>query len=219
MLGSVLGGAIVVMVFALPRNALRGLLAFAFLIGVFGVLWFTGTLPRSVIDRLNSSTQEFFAFEDVRGVDITSENYAVAERLAHWQAALNMIESHPWLGIGLGNYEIVYPQYRLINWPEPLGHAHNYYLNIFAEAGLIGFLGYIKVWLVIIALTWKIRNHPDILARLVGVGLLGTWTYLSIHNFFDNLYVNNLFLQLGLMLGVVVVLVDQIHTSKRLKIE
>ncbi len=214
-----LGGAIVVMVFALPRNALRGLLALIFLIGVFGVLWLTGTLPRSVIDRLNSSTQEFFAFEDVRGVDITSENYAVAERLAHWQAALNMIESHPWLGIGLGNYEIVYPQYRLINWPEPLGHAHNYYLNIFAEAGFIGFLGYIKVWLVIIALTWKIRNHPDILARLIGIGLLGTWAYLSIHNFFDNLYVNNLFLHLGLMLGIVAVLVSQIHTSKRLEIE
>ena len=29
-------------------------------------------------------------FEDVRGVGINDANYAVLERLAHWQAALEM---------------------------------------------------------------------------------------------------------------------------------
>jgi O-antigen ligase len=153
----------------------------------------------------------------MRGIDITPENYAVAERLAHWQAALNMARSHPWLGVGLGNYELVYPSYSLINWHEALGHAHNYYLNIFAEGGLVGLLGYGKAWLLIIGATWWLRRHPNTLSRLVGIGLLGSWTYLVVHSLFDNLYVNNLFIHLGLILGILAVLYNQLNQSTRLR--
>lgn len=210
--------AVIVIIFAIPRRFWWSIYSFIGIIGLVAIVWFSGILPSSVVDRLSNSTQEFFAFEDVRGVDITPENYAVAERLAHWQAALNMATDHPWLGVGLGHYEVVYPQYRLINWFEPLGHAHNYYLNIFAEAGIIGLLAYGKVWIVIIALTWRTRSHPDILARFVSIGLLGSWSYLTIHSLFDNLYVNNLFLHLGLMLGILVVLHYQTRMGKRLEI-
>ncbi len=210
------GVSVGVVVLALPRHAWRGLLIAAVIAGGFALLWFANALPASIVERISSSTQEFFAFEDVRGVDITPENYAVAERLAHWQAALNMVNAHPWLGVGLGNYEVVYSQYRLINWPEPLGHAHNYYLNILAEAGIIGLLGYGKVWLVIMWANWRARQHPDFLARCILVGLLGTWTYLAVHSFFDNLYVNNLFLHLGLMLGVLAILYNQTRRPIRL---
>ncbi len=201
--------AIAVMAFALPRKIQTGLITLALVIILVGTLWLTGLLPASVTARISSSTEEFFAFEDVRGVDITSENYAVVERLSHWQAALNMARDYPWLGVGMGNYELVYAQYRLINWDEPLGHAHNYYLNMLAEGGIIGLLVYGKVWLSIIWLTWRTRQHPDILSRMIAVGLLGTWTYLSIHSIFDNLYVNNIFLHIGLMLGILGILYHQ----------
>jgi len=142
----------------------------------------------------------------------------VAERLAHWQAALNMVSAHPLLGIGLGNYEVVYPVYRLVNWLEALGHAHNYYLNILAEAGIVGLLVYGKVWVGIMALSWRGRYHPDILSRFVLIGLLGAWVYLAVHSFFDNLYVNNLFLHMGLMLGILATLYNQTRTHMRLGI-
>jgi putative inorganic carbon (hco3(-)) transporter len=202
-------GAFLVVALALPRNTWRGITLFVAIFGIVTLLWFAGVVPRSVIDRLRTSTQEFFAFEDVRGIDITPENYAVAERLAHWQAAINMFTSNPWLGIGLGNYEVVYPEFRLINWRESLGHAHNYYLNILAEGGILGFLAYGKAWIVIILLSWRGRAHPDMLARCVIIGLMGSWVYLTIHSFFDNLYVNNLFLHIGLMLGLVATLYNQ----------
>lgn len=197
------------MVFALPRKFWHGLLLVGGITGVIVTLWFAPLLPASIIERMNSATAEYFSFSDVRGVDITPDNYAVVERLAHWQAALNMATEESWLGVGLGNYEIVYDNYRLINWREPLGHAHNYYLNILAEAGIIGLLGYGKAWLVIMWLTWRTRKHPDNLARLAAVGLLGSWAYLSIHHLFDSLYVNNLFIHLGLMLGILSVLYNQ----------
>ncbi len=217
--GSWLGFAasMIVVAFALPRKLWHGLTLMACLGGLIGALWVAGLLPASIVARISSSTEEFFTFDDVRGVDITPENYAVVERLSHWQAALNMARANPWLGVGFGNYEAAYPAYRLINWHEHLGHAHNYYLNILAEIGLIGLLGYGKVWVVIIGLNWRTRQHPDTLCRLVAVGLLGTWTYLSVHSVFDNLYVNNLFLQIGLMLGILAILYNQANNHVQLR--
>jgi len=205
-------GALLVVSLVLPRRVWRGIVLFGGICGLAILLWSIGLVPRSILERLNTSTQEFFAFEDVRGIDITPENYAVVERLAHWQAAINMAASSPWLGVGLGNYEVAYPVYRLINWQEPLGHAHNYYLNLFAESGVIGLLVYGKVWVIIIVVSWWARRHPDRVVRFVVIGLMGSWTYLSIHSLFDNLYVNNLFLHIGLMFGILAVLYNQSRT-------
>ena len=206
--GSWLGFAasIVAMLLALPRKWWYGVAPVLLASFVIVMLWLTGRLPASVISRVQSVTDEITAFSDVRGVDITPENYANVERLAHWQAAINMAQANPWLGVGFGNYEIAYPQYDLLNWPLAQGHAHNYYLNVFAEAGIIGLVAYITMWLVVMVLTWRARRHPDPLARFIVVGLFGTWTYLAFHSLTDNLYVNNLFLHLGALLGILAVL-------------
>ncbi|MEP6985812.1 MAG: O-antigen ligase family protein, partial [Chloroflexota bacterium] len=211
-----LGAALLIMGFLIPRRLWIGALLFVVIAGVGLIIWFGGLVPQSIVQRLQTSTEEFFAFEDVRGVDITPENFAVAERLAHWQAAINMITAHPFLGVGFGNYAAAYPSYQLINWNEPLGHAHNYYLNIFAEVGIIGLLVYGKVWGTIFHRTWQAACHPDILSRLVIIGLLGAWVYLSVHSFFDNLYVNNIFFHLAVMFSIVVLVLKEAKASVRI---
>lgn len=193
--------AAIVIVFALPRRTLQSILAALAVIGCITAIWLTGILPASIGNRIASSTAEFFAFEDVRGVDITTENYAVVERLAHWQAALNMAAANP-SGVGLGNYEIVYPQYRLLHWVFPLGHAHNFYLNILAELGIIGLIAYSIFLLSCLYYTWCGRQHPSPSVRCLSVGLLGSWTYLIVHSLLDNLYVNNVFLHIGVLIGL-----------------
>lgn len=208
-----LGVALAAACFALPRFWWQRFATISVLILLGGGLVLSGRLPASISDRIASSTAELFAFNDVRGVDISPENYAVVERLAHWQAALNMASENPWLGVGFGNYEIAYPTYRLINWKFPLGHAHNYYLNVLAEAGIIGLVTYLGLWVSIIGLTWRASRHPNPLARAVLIGLLGTWVYLAVHSLTDNLYVNNLFLHLGVMLGILAVLYNQVRVS------
>ncbi len=212
-----LAASLAVLALAIPRKAWRGVLALAVLGSLLASFWFVGLLPQSIVNRISSATEEYLTFSDVRGVRITSENYPVVERLAHWQAALNMASSYPWLGVGLGNYEAVYHDFRLVNWYFPLGHAHNYYLNILAEAGIFGLLCYGKVWLGIMGLTWRVRTHPDLVARFLAIGLLGSWTYLTVHSLFDNLYVNNLFIHIGLMLGILAILYNQ--TWKHHKVE
>ncbi len=199
----------IVLGIALPRKRWLSI-TIAISISLAGAaVWTVGWVPASIADRVSSTTQELFAFNDVRAVDITSENFAVVERLAHWQAAVNMVTDHPWLGVGLGNYEIAYERYRLINWTEPLGHAHNYYLNILAEGGIIGFAAYAAMWIMIVRSTLRVRHHPDPLLHAISAGLIATWSYLLIHSLTDNLYVNNMFLHLGIMLGLLAMIERQ----------
>jgi putative inorganic carbon (hco3(-)) transporter len=202
-----------VMVFAIPRKlSLSISLSLAMILLVLG-MWVSGLIPKSIISRLTTAATDFITIDDIRGVDITTVNYAVVERIAHWQAAINIAEAKPLTGVGLGNYEIVYDNYRLLNWKEPLGHAHNYYLNILAETGIIGFLMYIAFWIIIFAITWQTRYHPDTFSRSMAIGLLGAWTYIAIHSIFDNLYVNNLFLHIGLLLSILAILHQQVSQT------
>lgn len=165
-----------------------------------------GLLPSSLVARLSDFAQDLTGIEDVRGQEISNERYAVLERLAHWQAAVGMINDHPWLGVGFGNYEVAYPRYALMNWKYPLGHAHNYYLNMLAETGIVGFLSYVGGWLALIFITIRVLPRRIGLDRGVVVGLIGVWVALSVHSIFDKLYVNNLFLHIGTMFGLIITL-------------
>lgn len=198
--------AILALVVAFPRKLWQGLGLFAIVIVIGGILWMSGRLPSSLTDRIGSATQELFVLSDVRGVDINPENYAVIERLAHWQAALNMGRANAWLGVGFGNYDATYEIYRLINWKFSLGHAHNYYLNVLAETGIIGLVAYIGLFIHLLVLTWRTRKHPDSLARFTAIGLLGSWVYLMTHSMTDNLYVNNVFIHFGVMIGILAII-------------
>lgn len=202
------------LVFA-PRRLWIGIglttIAFALLIGLSNA----GFLPAAINERL-ADAGELFQFRDVRGAAINDANYALIERLARWQAALNMLTDQPWAGVGFGNYQAVYEQYRLINWPTPLGHAHNVYLNVAAETGLPGLAAYVFLWVVIFGLTIQTIRQTNSIQRTLAVGLLGTWVYLSVHNLVDNLYVNNIHLLIGVLLGLLVALRPLNHPPRTL---
>ena len=205
--------ALGVMLLFAPRRPLIGFALMGVLaIGGLGA-WAAGVLPASVVARISDFSQEFAGFGDIRGLVITDANYAVLERLAHWQAAIGMANDSPWLGVGFGDYEVAYPRYQLMNWRFPLGHAHNYYLNLLAETGIIGLIGYIVAWLMIFALTLRVLYRTKGLDRGIALGLLGTWVHLAVHSIFDKLYVNNLYLHLGVMLGLIGYLVINSRNS------
>jgi O-antigen ligase len=158
-------------------------------------------IPVSITGRVTSFSQDL-QFGDVRGVDINDANYAVLERLAHWQAALDMARENVWLGVGFGNYETAYAAYALINWPAPLGHAHNYYLNLLAETGIIGLAAYLLLWTAVFWQTVRLLKRLDWPDRGIALGLLAAWTALTVHHLVDKLYVNNIYIHLGVMLAL-----------------
>ncbi|MCQ3932289.1 MAG: hypothetical protein DPW16_17710 [Chloroflexi bacterium] len=206
--------AVVVMIWLTPPKFWQGTLAMVVVGSLFVGLWSAGLLPASISDRITSFTEDFSGFKDMRGVVINDDNFAVVERLAHWQAAIRMAEERPLLGVGFGNYEAAYEKFMLVNWPLALGHAHNYYLNLLAETGIVGLIAYLVMGAVIIRLTFRaIQKANTPIERGMAVGLMGIWTHLSIHSLFDKLYVNNLFLVIGVLLGLLAVLLSRSKQS------
>lgn len=175
------------------------ILALAAVIGLTGA---TQLLPAAITQRFADVVPYFTPF-DVRTVEVNDANWAVVERMAHWQAAWNMFSEHPWLGVGFGNYPAVYPAYAISIWTDPLGHAHNYYLNVAAEAGIVGLAAYLLVLGAAFIQTWKVFRRSSGLIRAVAAGTLGTLVYLCVHNLVDNLYVHGLNILLAMLLGIV----------------
>jgi O-antigen ligase len=205
-----------VIVFA-PRRLWIGLaLGAIVLIGLIA-LSNAGLLPASIGERL-ADAGTLLEIRDVRGVPINDANYSLIERQAHWQAALNMLTEQPWTGVGFSNYQPLYEQYRLLNWPMPLGHAHNIYLNVAAETGVIGLALYLLLWISIFALTFRTIRRAQGFDRAVAVGLMGTWVYLGTHMLVDNLYVNNTHIMIGALFGLLAVIagraLDSISNSQ-----
>ena len=159
-------------------------------------------LPASVLQRF-SDFVPYLGVADVRGVEVTDANFAVLERMAHWQSAVGMWTDRPWLGVGIGNYEVAYARYALPLWATPLGHAHNYYLNIGAEAGIVGLLSYLALWGTAMLQSWKAARHNRSWDWGIALGVLGVIVHLSVHNFFDNLFVHGMYLHLAIMLGMI----------------
>ncbi len=135
-----LAAAIIFIVFAgMPRlHSIFGLLAIGFL-GVVS-LFLASLLSTSLllpVARILGTNQ--FSFTSP-----SPQDYSTAERLAHWIAGIHMFLDHPILGVGIGNYPDAYPQYYITIFVNSLGHAHNYYINIAAETGVIGLLAFLS---------------------------------------------------------------------------
>jgi O-antigen ligase len=202
--GAWLGFAAALVVVNLARSR-QGALVFAavvLVVAVMGLVGGFGLLPASVMERLTSFLP-FVGVQDVRAIEVTDDNYASIERLAHWQSALDMWRDHPWLGVGFGNYEAAYSRYALPKWPLALGHAHNYYLNVAAEAGLIGLIAYLLLWGTAFWQTWRaFGGATDTYGKALALGALGTLVHVSVHNVVDNLWVHNMYIQAAIALGL-----------------
>src|SRR4029079_5076444 len=97
-----------------------------------------------------------------------------------------------------------YPKYALPMWSDPLGHAHNYYLNVLAEAGAIGLVTYLMLWGALVWWVGRAAIVSQTWRQAMFAGVFGVLVALSIHNFFDNLFVHAMYIQVGLTLGIVV---------------
>jgi O-antigen ligase len=189
-LGSAVG--IGVMVAVAGRRSLAAGVAVALLIGAVLGLGGGALLPATFTERLTSIT-ESLAYRDVRTMVITDANFAVAERMAMWQAGLDMFNAHPLYGVGAGNYTVVYRLYNVPQFLYSRGHAHNYYIHTAAETGIIGLTAY---GLVLLA-AWldvgrALRRLRDGALRPLAVGAAGILAAVMVHNIVENLHVLNM---------------------------
>jgi len=195
--------AVPVVVLASSRKGAIASAVVAAVLALVGAAGGFGLVPASVSQRL-STFLPFAQTQDLTAVEVTDSNYASLERLAFWQAALGMWRDHPWLGVGLGNYATAYPAYSLPKWRMALGHAHNYYLNIAAETGLLGLGAYLLLWTgALVQVGQAIRRSSGLFARCLALGALGMLVHLSIHNTVDNLWVHSMYIHVAIVVGLV----------------
>ncbi len=116
----------------------------------------------------------FFLAEGLSGFALTQKLLAtstLSARVPLWMAAWSMFLDAPWLGQGPGAFSLLYPQYlaaiTLPDWvvmdPRHMPWAHNLYLELLAERGLIGLGAFVAaIVLTLQALlgnrVWS--NHP-----------------------------------------------------------
>jgi len=110
---------------------------------IISLVVFIALLPPNYVERLSTLTEFFQPRTTLR-----IEERSLQGRLSENLTALEMIKSNPLFGVGLSSYNYLFPQYS-----KKLGlalvaterEAHNLYLEVAAETGIIGFVVFIFV--------------------------------------------------------------------------
>jgi len=90
------------------------------------VLFFVGPAGRSQVDSRLEQT--------------VIQEGSLPARMAVWQESAGMIRDFPLFGVGLGAWPELFPRYRQPPWSRLFfDEAHNDYLELLAETGLLGF--------------------------------------------------------------------------------
>jgi O-antigen ligase/tetratricopeptide (TPR) repeat protein len=68
-----------------------------------------------------------------------SGDYTILDRISAWKSGLALFADFPLVGAGLGASPEILPRYQLPPWSELyFNHAHNDYLELLAETGIVG---------------------------------------------------------------------------------
>lgn len=213
-LGAVIGGA--GMALAFGRRMAQVVLIGSIILALALILGGAGLLPAALSARIGSVLGSFALF-DPGTIAVTPQNFAVVERMAQMWAGVKMFLAHPLTGVGPGNFTLAYPDVTAPPWYVSRGHAHNYYINIAAEAGITGVIAYIG-WLGAAAYQayTKTRASHDRFWRSIGVGCCGVIAAVAGHNLFENLHVLNMGIQFAAVFALVAVMPEKHHGRKRL---
>ena len=151
------------------RNALiRAALAFVLVVGVVGGTIFLG--GEAALSRF---------------VGTVNSDDPTTGRAHFWSVTLDVIRAHPLIGTGLGAFGVVYTRYDSRNGLFRLEQAHNDYLQILSDAGI---LGAVLGLFFVIALFWmgfRRRETKDNFRRGVTTGALAGCFAVLVHSFFD----------------------------------
>ena len=152
----------------LKRLAARAGMATALLIGLFlGVVLLGGEFS------LN------------RFIDSVNTDDPTTGRAHFWSVTLNIIKAHPYLGTGLGAFGVIYTQYDTRNGLFRLEQAHNDYLQVLSDAGIVGGgLALSFVVLLFYKALARAKSRDDFRRGVALAALSGCFGVL-VHSFFD----------------------------------
>jgi len=106
---------------------------------------------------------------------------SVIDRGYDWRAAIQMLKSHPWLGVGIDHYSGYFLQYRSAKYPLIYGYfqsgnnAHNVFLQIFATCGLLAGITYVGLFSFIFYRGYKAVRIRSGTEQILVAGIFAAW--------------------------------------------
>lgn len=98
--------------------------------------------------------------------------FSALARINYWEETLKVIRKSPVLGVGIGNFNLLQSRY-----------AHNSYLQIWAEMGLLGIISFL--WLITAILKNSLRNLTSSDNRAEIAALISASVVFLAHNLID----------------------------------
>jgi len=167
-----------------------------------------GALPSFIAARL-ASIARYATLFDAGAIAVTPGNFAVVERMSQMQAGARMFLAYPLTGVGPGNYSAAYPTFAVGQWYVSRGHAHNYYLHIAAETGIVGAIAYLALLAGLVRqASITLRSSTDIVWRSAAIGCCGIIAAAIGHDLFENVHVLSMGIQLASVWGLLTIIED-----------
>lgn len=120
-----------------------------------------------------------------RFIDSVNTDDPTTGRSHFWAVTIEMIRANPVLGTGLGAYGVIYTRYDTRNGLYRLEQAHNDYLQVLSDAGVVG--GALALSFVVLLFYrgfGRARSRDDF-RRGVALASLGGCFAVLVHSFFD----------------------------------
>lgn len=121
-------------------------------------------------------------FSRVNSIVHSEKEQSATERYLMWESAYRMGMDNFFMGVGKGNYADKYQkEYISPSAKEPTQtHAHNNFLQLFAEGGIVGFVSYCGMLVVFFMWGWKYRKNT------FGIIFLSSTTALVLYGVTDH---------------------------------
>ena len=112
------------------------------------------------------------------------EELSVKSRMGIWKMSFQSILKHPLLGVGIGNYPLVLGE-EIANGKKGAS-AHNLYLDVASEMGLLGLIALLLIFLEILRICWRLVKKDKYV-------LIFTFffVWILIYNLFDVVLLND----------------------------
>jgi O-antigen ligase len=120
-----------------------------------------------------------------RLVDSVNTNDPTTGRAHFWSVTLNMIKAHPVLGTGLGAFGVIYTRFDSHNGLLRLEQAHNDYLQVLSDGGIVGAFLAVSFVALLFARAFYRMGTRDPFRRGVALASLGGCLAVLVHSFFD----------------------------------
>ena len=106
-------------------------------------------------------------------------------RAHFWSVTVDIIKNHPVIGTGLGAFGVVYTGYDTRNGLYRLEQAHNDYLQVLSDAGIVGAVLGLVFLVALFRMGFARRESRDDFRRGVATGALAGCFAVLVHSFFD----------------------------------